>query len=444
MNEQTDNWLRDTLEYSARTDVGMRRTNNQDSYYASPDAGASRQRELGALFIVADGMGAHVAGELASKLAVVGVSDAYYQSDGRSPSDALRDAILAAHNTIRQRGEDPAYRDMGTTCDALAFKDGVAYIGHVGDSRVYRARGRAIEQLTFDHSLVWEMKYYPTSHSAYRKLQLDNIPKNIITRSLGPTDDLVVDLEGPLATLPGDVFLLCSDGLSGRVEDDELGQILELFPPNDATEALINLANLRGGPDNITAIVVRVQGQSASSESSSHEVAEASEDVYENRAPIPPRARVVALVSALCVLGVPIVCVTPLARRALWLALLATLALLFAALAAWFARKSFVRVKKSPPPAKLGKGPYARASAAPTEKFARTIGALCDELCAALRADPQYEPDWTGVERAREQARLARESSNYAVSLRADFTIINYMMREVRKYAQKTQGHDRA
>lgn len=443
MNDQTDKWPLDMLDYSARTDVGMRRTINQDSYYASPDANLERRREQGALFIVADGMGAHVAGEKASRLAVSCASDSYYRRTNQSVPDALRDAVMEAHETIRACGEsDPAYRDMGTTCDALVLTDGRAYVGHVGDSRVYRARERVVEQLTFDHSLVWEMKYYPTSHSAYRQLQIDNIPKNIITRSLGPTDGLVVDIEGPIATAPGDVFLLCSDGLSGRVEDDELGQILELFPPNDATEALINLANLRGGPDNVTAVVVRVKGRV---DSSSEPSAEASKPVvYEKRAPVPLRARLVGAGAALSLIVAACFALANLAGRGTWIAIFGALACFLTGLAIWFARKSLVRAAKPVAQEKLGKGPYARASAAPTEKFANAIGALCDELCEALRVDPQYEPDWDGVEKARAQAREARASENYGGSLRADFTIINYMMREVRKYAQKTQGHERA
>ncbi|MCR4415413.1 MAG: hypothetical protein NUV77_23630, partial [Thermoguttaceae bacterium] len=139
---------------------------------------------------------------------------------------------------------------------ALVIAGGAGHIAHVGDSRVYRVRAGRIEQLTFDHSLVWELRAAGQIPSGDAP---SYIPKNIITRSLGPNSDVQVDLEGPLALEPGDIFLLCSDGLSGQVGDAEIGKILSVLPPDEAVRTLIDLANLRGGPDNITVIVVRVK-----------------------------------------------------------------------------------------------------------------------------------------------------------------------------------------
>ncbi len=132
-----------------------------------------------------------------------------------------------------------------------------ALVAHVGDSRVYRLRGTRLEQLTFDHSLVWEM-------SAAGQLPKDAlpgfVPKNIITRSLGPHASVQVDLEGPFPLEAEDTFLLCSDGLTGQVCDEEIGVLLQCLPPADAAQVLIDLANLRGGPDNVTVIIARVKG----------------------------------------------------------------------------------------------------------------------------------------------------------------------------------------
>ena len=172
------------------------------------------------------------------------------------------EALIRAYRDVAQQihTKSKANRDfngMGTTCSALVLGPEGALIAHVGDSRIYRTRDDVIDQLTFDHSLVWELR---------RKsgLPLDddandvNARKNVITRSLGPDPEVAIDIEGPIAVKPGDVFLLCSDGLSGQVRDPEIGLFCGHLPPNEATRALIHLANLRGGPDNITVIVVRV------------------------------------------------------------------------------------------------------------------------------------------------------------------------------------------
>jgi protein phosphatase len=143
----------------------------------------------------------------------------------------------------------------------------------VGDSRVYRLRGNRLEQLSFDHSLVWELK-------ASGQLSNDEIPnyipKNIITRSLGPNPEVKVDLEGPFPTVVGDSFMLCSDGLTGQVRDEEIAAILGSLPPKEAVHALVDLANLRGGPDNITVIVARVVAPLSVGDDSSSRFAERS------------------------------------------------------------------------------------------------------------------------------------------------------------------------
>jgi protein phosphatase len=234
-----------SVQHAALTDVGLRRTNNQDSHVV--DLASS-------LFIVADGMGAHAAGELASKLAVQTIPLTYQKNRDKPAHVALQKAIQEANHVIHNRGQaNPDFQGMGTTTSALLLLPLGAIVAHVGDSRVYRLRGSQLDQLSFDHSLVWEL-------TAAGQISGGNpaIPRNIITRSLGPNPDVEVDLEGPFPVAAGDMFLLCSDGLSGEVGDEEIGIILQCLPPEEAAQLLVDLANLRGGPDNITVIVARV------------------------------------------------------------------------------------------------------------------------------------------------------------------------------------------
>jgi protein phosphatase len=130
-----------------------------------------------------------------------------------------------------------------------------ALIAHVGDSRIYRIRDAKIEQLSFDHSLAWELvrRNHMKPEQAERA-----VPKNVITRSLGPDPTVEVDIEGPLPVQQGDIYVLCSDGLSGPVLNPEIGAIASNFHPEDACRYLVALANLRGGVDNVTTIVVRI------------------------------------------------------------------------------------------------------------------------------------------------------------------------------------------
>ncbi len=241
------------LQIAALTDIGMRRTNNQDSHVVVVADDMKQWQQRGHLLVVADGMGAHAAGELASQMAVESIPLTYSKSPGLPPEESLRVSIVEANRQIHERGEaNLEFKGMGTTCSGLALLPEGAVVGHVGDSRVYRLRDDLLEQLSFDHSLVWELSsaggFEDTAH----------LPKNIITRSLGPNARVEVDLEGPFPLAVGDTFLLCSDGLTGEVMDDELGVILNCLTAPEAARVLVDLANLRGGPDNITVIVARV------------------------------------------------------------------------------------------------------------------------------------------------------------------------------------------
>jgi PPM family protein phosphatase len=245
----------DQFEHAALTDVGVRRSHNQDAHVVMPAGDADLWARRGHVFLVADGMGAHAVGELASKLAVDGVPHIYSKYADEGPVTALRKAFVETNVVINTRGQqNKEFEGMGTTGTALVLRPEGAWIGHVGDSRVYRVRDRMIEQLSFDHSLVWEL----ARRQKVDPHELQSIPSNVIVRSLGPERDVQVDIEGPHPLREGDIFVLCSDGLSGPVSDREIGAVVSALPPEEACRFLIDLANLHGGPDNITVIVVRV------------------------------------------------------------------------------------------------------------------------------------------------------------------------------------------
>lgn len=247
------------MQHVAVTDIGMRRGNNQDSHTVVISDSIDHWYNRGHLFVVADGMGAHAAGELASKLAVDNVSHLYYKHHELSPPEALLKAVQEANVVIHNRGEAHAeFHNMGTTLTALLLLPQGALAAHVGDSRLYRVREGKIEQLTFDHSLIWEMR--AAGQIAEGEDAPIGIGKNVITRSLGPNSKVKIDLEGPHPVRKGDVYLLCSDGLSGQIKDEEIGAIISRLPPAEAAALLIDLANLRGGPDNITVEICRITG----------------------------------------------------------------------------------------------------------------------------------------------------------------------------------------
>lgn len=223
------------------------------------------------LYIVADGMGGHVAGGLASRMAVTTIEevvqrltadpDATLEGDEFAfrPGDykgMMRYAIqTASHRIYAKAREDPQLKGMGTTTVALLVREGKVYLANVGDSRGYLIRGGQIKQVTVDHSLVGEqMRAGMLSESDARSHRL----KNIITRSVGFQDAVEIDVEArPLRA--GDLYLLCTDGLTNMVEDQELFSVVTHNTMKDACQQLVDLANERGGDDNITVLMVEVQ-----------------------------------------------------------------------------------------------------------------------------------------------------------------------------------------
>jgi serine/threonine protein phosphatase PrpC len=244
------------VQFATLSDVGMRRQNNEDSFAVQVSQSEEEYNRRGHLFLVADGMGGHAVGELASKIAAETIPHTYFKSPVEDHRISLQAAIVAANSAIHEKGEqNKEFQRMGTTCSVLTLTPRGAMLGHVGDSRCYRVRRDRIDQLTFDHSLEWEMRR--RDGKAAEKIDFSN-HRNIILRSLGPEPTVQVDLEGPFAVLPNDIFILCSDGLSNQISDAEIGAIARELSPNQACRLLIQIANLRGGPDNSTVIVSRV------------------------------------------------------------------------------------------------------------------------------------------------------------------------------------------
>ncbi len=242
------------------SDVGRKRKGNEDSYHIDLERG---------LFIVADGMGGHAAGEVASRLAVQTIQEFMRISDTDSEitwpfefdqslsegGNRIQAAIqLANREIVRHMQLKEEHRGMGTTVVTAVVVDDACYIGHVGDSRAYLIRGGQIRQLTRDHTFVNEQveKGFMTKAEAER-----HPARNILTRAVGSADDLTVDLS-ETRLQRGDFVLLCSDGLSSMAEDAEILRVVEEKGTNleEACSGLVALANEHGGWDNVTAVLI--------------------------------------------------------------------------------------------------------------------------------------------------------------------------------------------
>ncbi len=251
------------VAFSGGTDVGRKRNHNEDFYSIFDDQN---------LYVVCDGMGGHASGEVAAKLAVETVGE-FFRATSADPEatwpykmDKHRDyeenrlitSVKLANLRIYEAAQrDPKFRGMGTTLVTTFFIEGGVYIAHVGDSRVYRIRGGALEQLTEDHSLL-------NDYIKMKKLsaeEIANFPhKNVIVRALGMKETVKVDTR--FETLQrGDTYVLCCDGLSGPVTDQEILEVAS--KTNDletSVKQLIQRANDNGGPDNITVVMTRWEG----------------------------------------------------------------------------------------------------------------------------------------------------------------------------------------
>jgi protein phosphatase len=241
---------------SVRTDKGCVREINEDSgrFVRPSDEGLLQKK--GVLLVVADGMGGHSAGEVASGLAAELVPRLYFDLAG-GPRDALKAAVEEANRRIHAASlEDESKRGMGTTCTALVLLGGQAYVAHVGDSRLYMLRGGKVYLLTEDHSAVMEMVKLGLITLEQARHHED---KNVILRALGTAPEVEVTMLEPFSVRLGDRYLLCSDGLYDLVADDEIEREMAAAEEIQAAcERLITLAKARGGHDNITVGIAAV------------------------------------------------------------------------------------------------------------------------------------------------------------------------------------------
>lgn len=239
-----------------RTDVGKLRSENQDFGTVTTPAEEAGRQPGGRLMIVADGMGGHRGGATASRLAGETVKAQYLGGATPDIPATLRDALTRANSRIFHEAQsNPDLRGMGTTTSALAIREGKGWFAHVGDSRIYMVRGDHIRQLTDDHSLVATM----VREGLLTSQEAENHPRrNVLQRSMGISEEVEVDVRGPLDLQEGDTFILCSDGLHGVVKESELKEVAKL-PIEEAADQFITRALERGAPDNVTVIVARVE-----------------------------------------------------------------------------------------------------------------------------------------------------------------------------------------
>jgi serine/threonine protein phosphatase PrpC len=251
-----------THRHASKTDVGKKRDHNEDAFLVDEQLG---------LYIVADGMGGHAAGEVASQATVDSIHDnllgraevlqAFRDEPTSGTGEALRDAMelavrAAAYQVFGLTQVDSSCKGMGTTMSLLLLMDEVAFIAHVGDSRIYIVRGDRAVLATSDHTYVAAMiaqgKMTPEEAKNSRY-------SNVLLRAVGSHDYVEVDTR-MLRIQPGDTFLLCSDGLHGYLKDGELEQVIDLDDLEGSMDALVQLALDRGGQDNITGILVKAGG----------------------------------------------------------------------------------------------------------------------------------------------------------------------------------------
>lgn len=233
------------FQVAYKTDIGLKREINEDSVLVCEDLG---------LFIVADGMGGHNAGEVASSLAVSIIED-YIRShiEIESKQELIQNAFLKANRDIYLKSlNDPECRGMGTTCSLVLSEEADVYIGHVGDSRIYYVANESIKQITEDHTLVEKLI---KNGEITREAAKIHPKRNVITRALGTDSELKVDYLSQRVE-NGSKILICSDGLTGKINDDEILKMISTNTIECAVESLVKLANDRGGLDNITIILI--------------------------------------------------------------------------------------------------------------------------------------------------------------------------------------------
>jgi PPM family protein phosphatase len=249
--------VRQGVEVAVLSDVGCQRANNEDSSAYWEPASDAEYESKGRLAIVADGMGGHEGGQEASNIAVQTMLQVYAKATDGDPKALLVEAFHAAHERIHQYAvEHPQLRGMGTTATAVALVAKQLYYCHVGDSRLYLVRNGKASRLTQDHSYVGRLVQSGVISAEEAELHPQ---RHILTTALGVSSDFSPDTpEQPIALEPGDVLVICTDGLWGLVPEQEIAQVVTENDPVQACRVLVDLAKQRGGPDNITLQVLRI------------------------------------------------------------------------------------------------------------------------------------------------------------------------------------------
>jgi protein phosphatase len=233
----------------------MVRAENQDAVGKFPPGNLDVNTTKGQLFIIADGMGGHAGGREASRLAVETVQQTYALSRSPNVTDALAEAFRAANRAIYDFSlHNPMFHGMGTTCIALVMKGNAAYVAHIGDSRLYRITPTGIKQLTEDHSKVAEL----VRRGVLTAAEAESHPeRSMLYRAMGVHSSIEFDLMNNIEVGQTETFLMCTDGLSNLVDDNEMSEIVLSHAPQGACDKLVDLANRRGGYDNITVQIVQ-------------------------------------------------------------------------------------------------------------------------------------------------------------------------------------------
>lgn len=414
------------IHCAAVSDVGMRRASNQDSFAIALADSKTKWQKHGHLLMVADGMGAHAAGELASKMATDTIPLTYEKRAETSPRQAIDEAVREANRVIHNKGQNSVdFEGMGTTCSCLLLLPSGAMVAHVGDSRIYRLRGEMLEQLTFDHSLVWEMAAAGQSSEdevpAY-------VPKNVITRSLGPHSSVAVDLEGPFLLETGDRFLLCSDGLTGPLQPGLIGMILGALSVDEAARTLVDLANLLGGPDNISVVVAEI----VDAEKLGDKHYEQTLHPPDRLSPPPPAPKLswsylAAGVSALGTLAFALI------DQMLLATVCGTLLVLLLAWIVYRKKLGPHAVRRANTESNLqGKAPYRIHQCGPN---AESIGKLSDIVrqLEDLENQRDWDFDWQRIRSEREKAHAAVAQGNFQQAVVSFCHAIRLLMESLRK-----------
>ena len=244
------------IEIVGATDVGQKRLRNEDSFrIIEPE---DCPRNIDGVLIVADGMGGHAAGDVASQIAVDTFVEKFAGPEIRDSEEILAtmgDALKRANSLIYEAGRRNEGGSMGTTCTAAVISQGKIHVVHAGDSRGYLQRDQELSQLTEDHS--WVAQLVKEGHITSEQARV-HPSRNVITRALGIDNELVPDIITE-EIRAGDIVLLCSDGLHGLVEDGEINEVLDSTPIQEALFTLIRLSNDKGGDDNITAVAAAIR-----------------------------------------------------------------------------------------------------------------------------------------------------------------------------------------